>query len=215
MYTLIIDDHPIVLQGCKRIVAAYGACEIVGAGSPLEGFRSYRRQRPETILLDLSFGTNAFAGLSFLRRLRSFDQRTPILVFSMYDDPIVVRRALNLGATGFVQKDASPEEIGSAYAAVSQGRPFLSASLATKVAFLNQPSDNPATASFSARELEIIGALAAGHSYQGISQALGISYKTVANICSSLKVKLSAKALPDLVFKCIRLVDAQRSSRRL
>ncbi|BDA85148.1 DNA-binding response regulator [Aureimonas sp. SA4125] len=215
MYTLIIDDHPIVLQGCKRIITAYGACDVVGASTPLEGFRSYRRQRPGMILLDLSFGANAFAGLSFLRRLRSFDQSTPILVFSMYDDPIVVRRALNLGATGFVQKDASPEEIGGAYEAVSQGRPFLSASLATKVAFLNQPSTQAAKGSFSSRELEIIGALAAGHSYQGISESLGISYKTVANICSTLKVKLSAKALPDLVYKCIRLVEAQRSSNRM
>jgi two-component system invasion response regulator UvrY len=215
MYTLIIDDHPIVLQGCKRIIAAHGACEVVGAASPLQGFRAYRQQRPEIILLDLSFGANAFAGFSFLRRLRSFDRRTPILVFSMYDDPIVVRRALNLGATGFVQKDASPEEIGSAYETVSRGRAFLSSSLATKVALLNQPSDSPSTTSFSARELEIIGALAAGHSYQGISEALGISYKTVANICSALKAKLSAKTLPDLVFKCIRLVDAHRSSKRM
>ena len=100
---LIIDDHPIVLEGFIRSIEAIGACKAVGTSSLLEGFRRYRQIKPDIVVLDLSFRDNVFAGLSMLRRLRKIDAAIPILVFSMHDDPTVVKQVLVAGANGFVR----------------------------------------------------------------------------------------------------------------
>ena len=203
---LIIDDHPIVLQGCIETIKAHGACEVVGASSLAEGFRAYRRRRPDILILDLSFRDNAFAGLTFLRRFRAVDEKTPVLVFSMHDDPTIVRNALNLGANGFVQKDVAPETIGRAFATVIGGASFLMPDMATRVALLNQPRAKPVLDQLSAREIEILGLISRGRAYSDVAAHLGISYKTVANTASQLKSKLAARSLPELVVKALQLL---------
>ncbi|RFC63512.1 DNA-binding response regulator [Fulvimarina endophytica] len=204
---LIIDDHPIVLQGFIRSVEAIGACKAVGSSSLADGFRRYRQIKPDIIVLDLSFRDNAFAGLSLLRRLRRIDATTPILVFSMHDDPTVVKQVLVAGANGYVQKDIAPEMIGEAFTKVLSGAPFLTPELATRVALLNQRQENPILESLSSREMEILALISRGSSYTEIADQLGISYKTVANTASNLKAKLSARSLPELVIKSIRLLQ--------
>lgn len=203
---LIIDDHPIVLQGCLETIKAHGACDVLGTSSLADGFRAYRRWRPDIVILDLSFRDNAFAGLTFLRRFRAVDEKTPVLVFSMHDDPTIVRNALHLGANGFVQKDVAPETIGKAYATVIGGEPFLMPEMATRVALLNQPRAKPILDQLSTREIEILGLISRGHAYADVAAHLGISYKTVANTASGLKSKLAARSLPELVVKALQLL---------
>ena len=107
---LIIDDHPIVIQGCRRLLEDMGVDAVhPHAASLAEGFRLYRQKHPDVIIVDLSMQSGALGGLSFIRRLRIHDQRTPILVLSMHADPVIVSRALELGASGYVLKDTSSE----------------------------------------------------------------------------------------------------------
>ena len=98
---LVIDDHPIVLQGCRQLLEDAGVDNIVQAQSLADGFRLYRVQQPDVIIVDLTIGS-ALGGLSFIRRLRLHDQRTPILVFTMHSDPVIVSRGLEVGASGYV-----------------------------------------------------------------------------------------------------------------
>ena len=93
-------------------------------------------QRPDVIIVDLAMRTGALGGLSFIRRLRLHDQRTPVLVFTMHSDPVIVSRALEVGATGYVLKDTSSEEVLKAFQKVREGRPYLSHDLASEVAFM-------------------------------------------------------------------------------
>lgn len=204
---LIIDDHPIVLEGFIRSIEAIGACKAVGTSSLLEGFRRYRQIKPDIVVLDLSFRDNVFAGLSMLRRLRKIDAAIPILVFSMHDDPTVVKQVLVAGANGFVQKDIAPDVIGEAFNRVLAGGSFLMPEIATRVALLNQRQENPILNSLSSREMEILALISRGSSYSDVADKLGISYKTVANTASILKSKLSARSLPELVIKSIRLLQ--------
>ena len=74
---LVIDDHPIVLQGCRQLLEDAGVDDIVQAQTLADGFRLYRVQRPDVIIVDLAMRTGALGGLSFIRRLRLHDQRTP------------------------------------------------------------------------------------------------------------------------------------------
>ena len=117
---LVIDDHPIVLQGCRQLLEDAGVDNIVQAQSLADGFRLYRVQRPDVIIVDLATRTGGLGGLSFIRRLRLHDQRTPVLVFTMHSDPVIVSRALEVGATGYVLKDASSEDFGGCAAAVGR-----------------------------------------------------------------------------------------------
>jgi two-component system, NarL family, invasion response regulator UvrY len=101
---LVIDDHPIVLQGCRQLLEDAGVEQILEAQSLADGFRMYRTQKPDVIIVDLAMRTGALGGLSFIRRLRLHDTKTPILVFTMHSDPVIVSRALEVGATGYVLK---------------------------------------------------------------------------------------------------------------
>ena len=120
---LVIDDHPIVLQGCRQLLEDAGVENIVQAQTLADGFRLYRMQKPDVIIVDLAMRTGALDGLSFIRRLRLHDARTPVLVFTMHSDPVIVSRALEVGATGYVLKDTSSDEVLKAFQKVREGRP--------------------------------------------------------------------------------------------
>jgi two-component system, NarL family, invasion response regulator UvrY len=133
---LVIDDHPIVLQGVRQLLEDAGVNQIVQARNLADGFRLYRTQKPDVIIVDLAMRTGALGGLSFIRRLRLHDQQTPILVLTMHSDPLIVSRALEVGATGYVLKDTSSDEVLKAFQRVRENRPYLSHDLASEVAFM-------------------------------------------------------------------------------
>jgi DNA-binding NarL/FixJ family response regulator len=193
---LLVDDHPIVRQGCRTILEDAGADDIHEACGIPAAYRLYLRQRPSVIILDLSLNGSDLSGLNLVSRIRLRDQRTPILIFSMHKDPLIVRRALDEGATGYLLKDTTPEELLEALRVVRSGTPFLSSKLALPVALLGVGGDNKR---MTRRELQTLALLADGKAYAQIAEDLGISYKTVANTCSQLKSKLGARTLQELV----------------
>jgi DNA-binding NarL/FixJ family response regulator len=195
---LVIDDHPIVLEGCRRVLLDAGFDEVVEAAAPLAGFKLFRRARPDLVIVDLSIRGSGLAGLSLIRRLRSADQRVPILVFSMHGDPVIARRALKAGATGFVVKDSGPKTLLEAIEKVRRNQPYIAHDMAVQVALLGSRS-RAEQADLTTRELQTLSLLGEGRSYAQIAGSLGVSYKTVANTCSNLKDKLNAGSLQDLV----------------
>ncbi|MEG6509025.1 response regulator transcription factor [Methyloligella sp. 2.7D] len=197
---LIIDDHPIVLEGTKQLLKFAGVKGIVQSHSLAEGFRLYRAKKPDVIIVDLALRTGALGGLSFIRRLRLHDRRTPILVFSMHNDPFIVSRALKIGANGYILKDTPSDEILTAFDRVRQGGPYLSHAIASEVAFLEAKGNtaNPLR-NISVRELQILSLIAEGKPYAEIADELHVSYKTVANTCGQLKTKLGVRSLSELM----------------
>ena len=91
-HVLVIDDHPIVLQGVTQLLEDAGVNQISQARSLADGFRLYRTKKPDMIIVDLSVGIGTLSGLSFIKRLRLHDQQTPILVLTMHSDPVIVSR---------------------------------------------------------------------------------------------------------------------------
>jgi two-component system invasion response regulator UvrY len=196
---LVIDDHPIVLQGCRHLLEDVGVEQIIQAQSLADGFRLYRARKPDVIIVDLAMHTGSLGGLSFIRRLRVYDQQTPILVFTMHSDPVIVSRALKVGATGYVLKDAPPEEVQTAFRKVRENRPYLSHDLASEVAFMEACGTTNPLRRMSVRELQTLALLAEGKPYGVIAEHLHVSYKTVANTCTQLKAKLGVRTLPELM----------------
>jgi DNA-binding NarL/FixJ family response regulator len=201
---LLIDDHPVVLQGCRRLLEDAGVCEVIEATSAAAGYRLYRRRRPEVVIIDLALqgkaaGGLGLSGLDLIRRLRMDNSRTPILVLSMHGDPVIVSRAMEAGATGYLLKDSPPENLLEAFETVRRGAPYLSHQLALQVALLGTGGRGKGFADLTRRELQTLALVADGKSYDQIARDLGVSYKTVANTCSQLKVKLGARTLPELI----------------
>src|SRR6266540_3318210 len=119
---LIIDDHPIVLQGCRRMLEDAGVKTVLEARDATSGYRLYRRHRPDVVIVDLAMQGGGLGGLEVIRRMRSHDPRSRILVFSMHSDPIIAARALEAGATGYVLKDSN--ELMKAFDQVRSGKPY-------------------------------------------------------------------------------------------
>jgi two-component system, NarL family, invasion response regulator UvrY len=204
---LIIDDHPIVLQGCRRMLEDAGVKTVLEARDATSGYRLYRRHHPDVVIVDLTMQGGGLGGLEVIRRMRSHDPRSRILVFSMHSDPIIAARALEAGATGYVLKDS--DELMKAFDQVRTGTPYLSNDLAMQVALVRTGVRANPLADLTPRELQTLSLLAEGKPYGRIAKELNVSYKTVVNACSTLKQKLNAKNLPELIRAAVQLVSSE------
>ncbi|MFG1203533.1 response regulator transcription factor [Xanthobacter aminoxidans] len=210
---LLIDDHPIVLQGCRHLLEDAGISDLMEAQTALAGYRLFRRNRPDVVIVDLALNGSGLAGLALVRRLRAQAARMPILVFSMHADPVIASRALEAGATGYLLKDTSPDDLLEAFEKVRRGQPYISHDLALEVALLGTRGRSGVMADLTPRELQALALLAEGKAYGQIADELGVSYKTVANTCSQLKAKLGATNLAELIHRAIQYVAGAPAGR--
>ena len=211
---LLIDDHPIVLQGCRHLLEDAGVSDLMEAQTALAGYRLFRRKRPDVVIVDLALNGSGLAGLALVRRLRAQAARMPILVFSMHADPVIASRALEAGATGYLLKDTSPDDLIEAFEKVRRGQPYISHDLALEVALLGTRGRSGVMADLTPRELQALALLAEGKAYGQIADELGVSYKTVANTCSQLKAKLGATNLAELIHRAIQYVAGAPVGRK-
>jgi len=197
MKLLIVDDHPVVRSGLRRLLAAEPGLEIAEAATGQEAIGAFREERADLVILDLNLP--GISGVEVLGRLLIEDAKARVLVISMYDNPIYVARVLEAGARGYVSKNAPPEQIIEAVRRVAAGRTYIEPEMAQELALGNiRPSSNPLN-HLSPRDVEILRLLADGSSLTEIAQAIGVSYKTVANHCSQLKTRLATPRTADLI----------------
>jgi len=204
---LIVDDHPILLQGCKRIIEDMGIKTVITARNIVSGYRLFRRHAPSVTIIDLSFQGNNLAGLTLIKRINRYDSKAHMIVLSMHSDPTIVSRALQAGAKGYVIKDASTNELVKAIKQVLVGKKYLGGDLAKKIAFA-EVQRGP-LANLTARELQTLGLLAEGKTYGPIAADLDVSYKTIVNTCWQLRRKLNVKTLPELVRTAVQLLSVK------
>ena len=197
MKVLIVEDHPIVRNGLRRLLAAEGELEIREAANGKEALSVFREQRPGLVILDLNLP--GIGGLEVIARLKIADPDARILVLSMHDDEIHVTRALQVGAAGYVSKNAPPDEILEAIRRVAAGHTYLEHEIAEELAFSSVRTSWHPLKDLSSRDLEVLRLLAKGCTLPQIADTVGISYKTAANNCSQIKAKLGAATTADLV----------------
>jgi two-component system, NarL family, invasion response regulator UvrY len=173
---LIIDDHPIVLQGCRRVLLDAGVDTVIDAPDIVAGYRLYRRSRPDVVIVDLALHGNGLAGLPLIQRIKAHDPRSRVLVFSMHGDPIIVARALRAGANGYLLKDTSSRELVEAFEKVRAGAHYLSDKLAMQVALVGTGARRDPLSELTPRELQMLALLAEGKSYGRISEQLAVSW---------------------------------------
>lgn len=197
MKILIVDDHPIVRAGVKRLLASEPDIELSDAPTGEKALTVFREIRPDIVILDLNLP--GVGGLEVIRRLKAEDAKVRIIVFSMHDDPIYAMRALKEGAFGYVSKNAPPTQIVEAIRRVADGQTYVGPELAQELAVLNVRAPSHPLEDLSRRDLEVLRLLGEGRSLQQIADTLGLSYKTVANNCGQIRTKLGVRRTADLI----------------
>jgi two-component system, NarL family, invasion response regulator UvrY len=193
---LLVDDHAIVRAGLRRLFAALPEVWIIEAATGREALATVRAERPALILLDLNLP--GLGGLELLRRVLIEHPEARVVVLSMHAETLYATRALRAGAMGYLSKNASPEEMLEAVRRVMEGGRYVETDIAQELALQTSGPAN-AMEHLTERDIEIMRLLGDGRSLSNIADALGVSYKTVANTCSQIKAKLGVARTADLV----------------
>ena len=192
---IIADDHQIVREGLLRHLENAGIAESIALVESAEELLVLcRDEPPKLIILDISMP--GMGGLEAIRRLISKWSRVKILVFSIYQNETLAKKALKLGALGYMTKSSSCETVLEGVSAVMAGKPYVSSDvLVTDTASFNRSMLDK----LSARQLDILKKTASGMSTIEISKVLFLSEKTVANNVSIIKKKLNVLTAAELV----------------
>ena len=196
MNILLVDDHAVVRAGVRRLLATEVNVSILEAHSSQEALEVCRRARPDLIILDLNLPGSS--GLELLRHLVQLDKTAKILVLSMHSEPVYAARALQAGARGYISKSAAAEEFVEAVRQVGRGQHYVEREIAAELAVVKFSGADPLS-QLTAREIDILRLLGEGNTYTQIATALGISYKTVANLSSVIRAKLAVETTADLI----------------
>jgi two-component system invasion response regulator UvrY len=193
---LIVDDHPIVLSGCRALLAEADDMEMLEARDATSAQEMHSAQRPDVTVIDINLPD--ISGFELARRLVVRDPGARLLMFSMNDDSMFAAQAIECGARGYFSKSDDPQDFLSAIRAVHRGGHSLAPEMAQKIAFLRVGAGE-AGASLTPREREVLRLLAKGKSMSEIAALINVSYKTVAMTCASLRTKFSARTPMQLI----------------
>ena len=197
---LMVDDHSIVREGLKRVLAMSGSpWSITEAGTGAQALELLRHQAFDLCILDLSMP--GMSGLELIRRLRDGYPALALLVLSMHVEEQYAVRAFKLGAKGYVTKDTAAAELVTAVRKVASGGAYVSSSLAERmVQQLNGGGGRaPSHADLSNRELEVLQRIVAGQRLTEIATALHLSIKTVSTHKAHIQEKLQLPTTAALI----------------
>ena len=205
---LVADDHTLVRQGIRSLLALTSDIEIVGeAADGRQAIEKVRQLAPDVVLMDLAMPK--MGGLEATRRIRKEFPATKVLAVTQYDDSEYVIPVIEAGARGFVTKMASPLELASAIQAVYRGDSFLSPSAAAILIEECQlktdaEGEKDSYQLLTDRERETLKLIAEGHTAREIAEVLVVSPKTVEWYKTNLMRKLNLHNTADLIKYAIR-----------
>ncbi len=204
IHILIADDHAIVRQGLKQILADAADLVVTGeAENGLEALRMLREQPYDMLLLDIAMPGKS--GVEVLKQIKQELPKLPVLILSMYPEEQYAVRLIKAGAAGYLTKESAPEQLVKAIRTVAQGKRFINASVAELLANeLERDSDQPPHQALSDREFQILRLLASGKTVSEIADALALSVKTISTYRVRLLEKMQLKNNAELTHYAIR-----------
>ena len=193
---LIADDHAIVREGLKQILAEEPDMKVTGeAGDAKELFELLKKDVWNAVVLDINMPGKS--GLEALKDLKKDYPDLPVLILSMYAEEQYGVRALKAGASGYLKKASAPNEFVSAIRTIVKGKKYISPSLAENLAD-NINVGNHHSNKLSDREHEILCKIATGNSTEDIANELCISVHTVYSYRNRILEKLNLKTNVEL-----------------
>jgi DNA-binding NarL/FixJ family response regulator len=195
---LLVDDHAVVREGYRRLLERHGDIVVVGeAADAAAAHALFCKLAPQIVVMDITLP--GLSGIEAMRRMLEHVPGTRVLIFSMHEEVIFAKRALQAGAFGYVTKASAPSVLVEAVHTVASGRKYLSAAVAQSLALHGNVLDEKASNGLSAREFEVLRQLVRGHSIRDIAVSMGINPKTVSNHQSVIRQKLGADSAVQLL----------------
>ena len=210
---MLIDDHPIVREGYRRLIERHPNYRVVGeGGDAAEAYRLYRELEPDIVIMDIALPGPG--GIEATRRIRQCDGTARILIFTMHQGAAFALKAFQAGASGYVTKSSEPAELVRAIEAVLGGRRAISPDVARELAEDRLSNAVTAVAELTPREVEILRMIARGSTTETIAASLAISLKTAQNNHYQIKSKVGARTDAELVWLAIEagLVQVETTS---
>jgi two-component system invasion response regulator UvrY len=189
---LLVDDHPVVRQGYRRVLDHQGDFWVVAeADNAMDAYGAFKTHGPDVVVMDISMP--GASGLEAIRNIRARDAAARILVFSMHGEAVQVKAAFNAGASGYVTKSSEPAVLVRAIRAVARGERALSDDVAQALAAESLDPQRSKLDQLGEREIEILRQLATGATTDEIAANLNLSTKTVQNYHYLIRSKTGLK----------------------
>lgn len=196
MEILFVEDHPIVVSGCRQLFADHAGVELYDAATLADGRRILRDRALDVVVIDLHLPDGS--GLDFIREIRRRRPQAKIIVFSVAEEAPMAMQAIDCGAHGFVSKNGRPADLLIAIDAVCRGESWLPDELLQRVALMRAlPTDT--TPRLTKREKNVLKLLTTGRHQSEIAEDLNISTKSVATDCLSIRQKLNARTTAEMI----------------
>jgi DNA-binding NarL/FixJ family response regulator len=211
---VVADDHTIVREGLKQLLAAAGDFEV--AGEAQDGFEVMQRVREldfDVLLLDMSMPGKS--GIELIKQVHAEKPRLRVMVLSMHEEHQYAVRAIRAGASGYLTKESASRQLVEAIRKVAGGGAFISSAVAEQLALGAMPdAQGPLHAALSDREFQVFRMLAEGKSVSDIAERLNLSVKTVSTHKANILHKMAMSTTGDLIRYAIanRLVEGSEGS---
>jgi two-component system, NarL family, invasion response regulator UvrY len=196
---LIADDHRMFREGLKHILAEYPDLVVADeANNGQEVLDKIWKNNYDMVLLDITMP--GMTGLEALKQLKNDKPKLPVLILSMHPEEQYAVRVLRAGASGYLTKESAPDELITAIRKISQGRKYITPSLAERLASeFEADSEKPLHDILSDREYQVLRMIAAGKTVKHIAKELSLSIKTVSTyrtrIMEKMKMKTNAEVM--------------------
>jgi two-component system, NarL family, invasion response regulator UvrY len=188
---LLVDDHAVVREGYKRLLELSPDVSVAGeAANATEAYQKFCALQPDVVVMDLALP--GASGIEAMRRMLAREPHAHVLIFSVHEEAIFVRRALDAGARGYVTKASAPDVLVEAVRSVARRISYLSPDISQALALRATIQDGPPGRQLSPREFEVLRLLVQGCTLPSIAEKLGLSQKTVANHQSVIRQKFGA-----------------------
>jgi len=196
---LVVDDHSVVRQGIKQIVADSPDIEIVGeAASGQEALDLVRARAFDVVILDIAMPGRG--GLDVLRELKAEKPALKVVVLSMYPEEQYAIRSLRDGASAYLTKGSPPEELILAIRTVASGKRYITPAVADRLAtYIEDSSQRPPHETLSDREMEVLVLIGSGKQVSDIAEELNLSTKTVSTYRSRILLKMNMETNAQLI----------------
>lgn len=202
---VLADDHAIVREGLKRIVADAADFQVVGeAADGTEVMKAVRELEFDVLVLDLSMPGRS--GMELIKLVKAEKPKLRILVLSMHQETQYAVRAIKSGASGYLTKESAPAQLEAAIRKIAGGGAYISAEVAEQLALGAMPGGSGGLPheSLSDREFEVFRLLVAGEAVSDVAAKLNLSVKTVSTHKANLMHKLGMSNQTDMVRYALR-----------